>query len=87
MVVWAVSPELPGLAPEAREADAERRERNVFFPDHGFVPTAVLHRDALGPGAALDGPAIIESMDSTVVLPPGWRLIAAESGVLDLEQR
>ncbi len=35
-------------------------------------------------GSAFAGPAIVESMDSTVVVPPGWRLEAAPSGVLDL---
>ena len=30
------------------------------------------------------GPLIVESMDSTVVVPPGWTLAVAASGILDL---
>ena len=30
-------------------------------------------RYALGPGDAIDGPAIVEERESTIVLPPGSR--------------
>ena len=30
------------------------------------------------------GPLIIESMDSTVVVPPGWNLAVDHTGILDL---
>jgi N-methylhydantoinase A len=29
-------------------------------------------RDRLRPGNRLEGPAILEQMDSTTVVPPGW---------------
>ena len=45
--------------------------RLVFFEESGgFVPTVVVMRDALRPGHRIEGPAIIEQMDSTVVVPP-----------------
>jgi N-methylhydantoinase A/oxoprolinase/acetone carboxylase beta subunit len=39
----------------------------------------------LGEGAVVEGPAIVEQDDSTLVVEPGWRLTAgaAESVVLD----
>ena len=60
--------------------------RDVYFPDEGFLPTAVVRRGGL---AALDkrvGPLIVDSMDSTVVVPPGWMLTTDTGGVLELER-
>ncbi|OZI31151.1 5-oxoprolinase [Bordetella genomosp. 10] len=46
--------------------------RRVYFNrDIGWVDTQVVKRT--GMPAALAGPAIIESADTTIVLPPGWR--------------
>ncbi len=44
-----------------------------FGAEHGFVDTPVLRREALCPGMVLEGPAVIEQLDSTLVLPPGTR--------------
>jgi N-methylhydantoinase A len=67
---------------EAKGAGPERRD--VFFPGSGFVPTDIVRRDRLSPAETRSGPLIVESMDSTVVVPPGWTLTAAPSGILDL---
>jgi 5-oxoprolinase (ATP-hydrolysing) len=37
------------------------------------LETAVYDRDALGVGAAIDGPAIIKETNATTVVEPGWR--------------
>jgi N-methylhydantoinase A len=63
---------------------AEPAERNVFFPEAGFVPARILRREALAPGDELPGPAIVEFMDSTVVVPPGWTLLTREDGILEV---
>lgn len=41
--------------------------------------TPVYRRDALGPGAAVDGPAVILEDTGTTVLEPGWRATADEA--------
>ncbi len=46
--------------------------RPVWFAATGFVETPVLDRDAIGRGDRIAGPAIIEQMDTTTVVPPGW---------------
>jgi len=53
--------------------DARKGERIVYFDGSGAVAAAIYERDRLGPGALLDGPAIIEQFDATTVVPPGWR--------------
>ncbi len=56
--------------------DARRGTRLAWFPTAGgFVPTAVFDRAALGPGESVDGPALIEERESTLVLPPGLRAL------------
>ena len=69
--------ETASLSPSARRAagrpTAVRRRRDVFFPAAGFV-----RRDDRAPRGARAGRrrgrarSIVESMDSTVVVPPGW---------------
>ena len=44
--------------------------------------TRILRRESLGPGSVLEGPAIIEQLDTTTVLPPGFRALVDESGNL-----
>lgn len=57
-----------GPAPEPSGA------RPVYFGG-GFVDTPVYPRASLRPGDAVGGPAIIEEDESTLVLPPDWRLV------------
>jgi N-methylhydantoinase A len=47
-------------------------ERQTWFRETGFIATPVLAREALEPGATVAGPAIVEAVDTTVVVPPGW---------------
>jgi N-methylhydantoinase A len=54
---------------------AGRRER------HG-----VYERSELGPAARVRGPAIVEQDDSTILVPPGWRLSAGPAGTALLER-
>ena len=56
---------------EATPAPKERRE--VFFAEAGgFVECPIHDRYALGAGASLTGPAVVEELDSTVVVHPGF---------------
>ncbi len=53
--------------------DAIIERRQVYFEESdGFVPCAIYDRSGLYPGVNLDGPAILEGMDATVVINPGW---------------
>lgn len=38
-----------------------------------FVDTRIIQRDKLKSGSIVEGPAIIEQMDSTCVIPPDWK--------------
>jgi len=63
-------PSFPKIG-DGSAADAHRTSREAYFASAGgYVQTDVYTREALGAGATFTGPAIVEQMDSTVVVPP-----------------
>ncbi|MCU0775209.1 MAG: hydantoinase B/oxoprolinase family protein, partial [Ideonella sp.] len=48
---------------------------------------AALHqREALAPGATLDGPAVIAERNATTVVEPGWQAIVTPAGPIELRR-
>lgn len=45
--------------------------RPIYFPDGGFRETPVYDREALRAGMTIEGPAIVEERESTIVIWPG----------------
>lgn len=87
LVGWG-SFQRPTLAdvPAQRSSDAERHRRRVWFAEAGgFVETRVHRRDELFAGVHLDGPAVIEQLDTTTLVPPGYRarVVALDSLVIE----
>ncbi|MEA2247252.1 MAG: N-methylhydantoinase [Solirubrobacteraceae bacterium] len=72
-------------APAAQAPSGAPVTRPVRFGAQGFLETAVVARDALGPGWAGEGPLVVEESSSTTVVPPGWRLSVHASGSLTIE--
>ncbi len=44
--------------------------REVYFGETGWITTPIYDRDLLPAGATFDGPAIVDQLDSTTVVPP-----------------
>ena len=57
---------------EQDPGSALRGERPAYFECKGFIATPVYNGEKLGSGHRLDGPAIIERMGDSVVVPPGF---------------
>jgi N-methylhydantoinase A len=74
------------LTQRADRSQARQRDRKVWFADTGFTSTPVHWRDGLLPGMQIAGPAIIEAMDSTTVVPPGWQALIDDLGYIRLTQ-
>ena len=54
-------------------AAAQKATRSVYFAEsHGYVECPIYDRYRLGPGCVLTGPAIVEEIDSTTVIHPGY---------------
>ena len=50
----------------------------------GFQKTPVVVRDRLIGAAPQSGPLIVESLDTTVVVPPDWTVESDAIGILEL---
>jgi N-methylhydantoinase A len=92
LMVTATAPggtELPALSLDVRgrTATAAQAERtaDVHFGD-AFQPTPVIARTELIGAESRQGPLIVESMDTTVVVPPGWSVESDAVGVLELRR-
>jgi N-methylhydantoinase A len=74
-------------APQKRGAIAQAlvEKRKVWFPETGFVATPVYDRERLPAQCRLVGPAIIEQMDATTVVPPKARVKNDAYGYLHME--
>jgi N-methylhydantoinase A len=70
-----------GGAPEAKA------RREVYFAEAGgYVECPIYDRYALGAGAHLAGPAVVEEFDSTTVVHPGYGLLVDGYGNLLIER-
>ncbi|WP_019548900.1 hydantoinase/oxoprolinase family protein [Streptomyces sulphureus] len=65
--------ELPRAEPAGADASASLTGvRDVHLPElGGFTPVPVHNRELMRPGNRLEGPAVVEQMDTTTVLLPG----------------
>jgi N-methylhydantoinase A len=63
-------PVWPDAGPDASAAVIGRRDA-WMHEIQGFVACPVYDRDRLKPGNRVGGPAIIEQLDATTVVPPG----------------
>ena len=64
---------------------AQIEKRKVWFADSGYLVTPVYDRDRLPRDARIAGPAIVEQMDTTTVLPPKSRAKLDRHGYLHIE--
>ncbi len=76
--------ELFGATAEAGRRAEPLAKRPVYF-DGAFVETAIYDREAIGAGATIEGPAIIQQADSTAVLNPGALATSDRLGNLVIE--
>lgn len=80
-------PRLPALSPQRTDAEAQTRDERVaevHFPETGFLSTPVAARGRLEPDASRPGPLVLESMHTTIVVPPGWTAHSSSNGILEL---
>jgi N-methylhydantoinase A len=53
--------------------EAKKSSRPVYFPIWGEMrPCNIFDRKRLTPGSMIEGPAIVEESESTIVIPPNW---------------
>jgi N-methylhydantoinase A/oxoprolinase/acetone carboxylase beta subunit len=79
---------LPSMALEGPDPRAARKgQRPVFWSHlHDYCETPIFSLEALRSGNVLDGPAVIESEYTTIVVPPGLRFSIDQRGLGILEE-
>lgn len=76
--------DMPAIGSEAVRPAASRA---VWFAEtDGYLDTAIIDRATLAPGASVEGPAIVEQIDTTTVIPPGWQARVDERRCLVIEE-
>jgi N-methylhydantoinase A len=65
-----VKPSLPKVSGSSSAAQAQVGEQSVWTND-GWTLSPVYERDALGLGATMMGPAIVQQLDATTYILPG----------------
>jgi N-methylhydantoinase A len=63
-------------------AEVPAGKRQVYFADMGFLECAVIRRGILQESARVQGPAVIEEVDATTLIPPGWSAVVVPGGSL-----
>jgi N-methylhydantoinase A len=59
---------------DAGGAAEPRETREVYFAEAGgYVESPVYDRYTFGAGTVVAGPAVVEELDSTTIVHPGWR--------------
>ena len=61
--------------------------RRVYFAGAGWKACPCIDRERLGVGAVVTGPAIVEQLDATTVVPPGQRATVDRVGNLVIRAR
>ena len=64
----------------AARTDAVKSKRQVWFRETGTVEAAIYDRRRMPAGFAAPGPVVIESLESTILVPPGWQAKMNDDG-------
>lgn len=81
----ALAVELGARAASSTAAPLEHTR--LFFGDTWLEQVPVFERSALVPGSSLQGPALIADATGTIVVEPGFKLVADPNGLLILRAR
>jgi len=74
-------------SPARAGADAVKGTRLLWFRETGDVTAMIYDRSQMSSGMEVEGPAVIESLESTILVPPAWRARLNEDGFVLLLRR
>jgi N-methylhydantoinase A len=84
--IGAIPPLAVRDAPAAAGSDAVKTRRSLWFRATGEIDAIVLDRARMPAGMVAKGPAVIESLESTILVPPGWHARMDEDGFVVLKR-
>jgi N-methylhydantoinase A len=62
------------------DSDALKGRRRVWFRDTGAANASIYSRRRMPAGVAYEGPAVIDSVESTILVPSAWRAVMDDNG-------
>jgi N-methylhydantoinase A len=71
--IGAIAPLSIRDEPARSATEAVKSKREIWFRETGNVHAAIYDRKSMHAGQAAIGPAVIESLDSTILVPPRWQ--------------
>ena len=78
--VGAIPPLLIRDKPAPAGTDPVKGNRRVWFRETGEVSAVVCDRSRMPAGFTVPGPAVIESLESTILVPPTWQAAMNDDG-------
>jgi N-methylhydantoinase A len=78
--IGAIPPLVVRDVPARPGTDALKSRRKLWFRETGAVDAAIYDRARMPAGLKVTGPAVIESLESTILVPPGWTATMDEDG-------
>jgi N-methylhydantoinase A len=84
--VGAIPPLVVRDQPPPTGADAMKSKRQLWFRETGVVGAAIYDRRRMPAGLELTGPIMIESLESTILVPPRWRARMNDDGFVLLQR-
>ena len=82
---------IPPLVIRDRPASSQgvpiKSRRQVWFRETGMVDAAIYDRKRMCVGVEVSGPTVIESIESTILVPPNWQARMDEDGFVVLTRR
>lgn len=78
-----LKPQVKTVGQKEDMSAARKGERAIYFKEfEDYSKTPIYERDLIPTGCTLEGPGIVEEMDTTTVIPPGWTVDRDKSGNL-----
>ncbi|MFW5907444.1 MAG: hydantoinase/oxoprolinase family protein [Candidatus Natronoplasma sp.] len=71
--------------PHSAEEGEHPPDRRCLF-EEGWKNTSIYYRRYLKYGAEGKGPSVIEGVNSTILVPPGWEWRCSRSGTIEMEE-
>ena len=78
--IGTIPPLLIRDTPARSGTDAAKSKRQLWFRGAGAVDATIYDRRRMPPGLKVAGPVVIESLESTILVPPGWQARMNEDG-------
>jgi N-methylhydantoinase A len=82
--IGTIPPLLIRDMPARSGTDAAKSKRQLWFRETGAVDATIFDRRRMPPGLKVMGPGVIESLESTILVPPGWQAAMNEDGCVHL---